>query len=107
MQIANRKIANCKLENLGGARPAESRQGGLHEAKLCMYGEIALLLTNSGHVLGAEVPGEALLVGDVVVEVVAPRLHWRHVELDQVPLRRRALLPLQNRKIAISNFRSS
>ena len=39
-------------------------------------------LTDSGHVLGREVLGDSLLVGDVVVDVVAPRLHGRHVQVD-------------------------
>ena len=41
-----------------------------------------ICLTYSGHVLRGEVLGDPLLVGDVVVEVVAPSLDGRHVEID-------------------------
>ena len=49
-------------------------------------------LTYPGHLLLVEGLGDVLLVGDVVVEVAAPGLHRRHVELHQAAQRRARLV---------------
>ena len=48
--------------------------------------EMNLKLTDSGHLLGIEVVGDAVLVRDVVVEVSAPGLDRAHVEFEVLPL---------------------
>ena len=49
-------------------------------------------LTYPGHLLLVEGLGDVLLVGYVVVEVAAPGLHRRHVELHQAAQRRARLV---------------
>ena len=46
----------------------------------------------SGHLLGIEVVGDAVLVRDVVVEVSAPGLNGAHVEVEVLSLGRLRLL---------------
>ena len=49
-------------------------------------GVFNLILTDSGHLLGTEVVGDAVLVRDVVVKISAPGLYGAHVEVEVLPL---------------------